>query len=360
MKWMQRVTVLAMIAVLLVVAGCSSSDKPAKDAVVDSLKKMSEMNAYAFTGTIGINDVSIPTSESDKFGFATFFTSMLKGAKISFDGQYDRDAKRTDMTMKVEYKSDGSSTTLEVPVIMTDEKMFVKIPNVPFFPLPESITSKFIEIDMKQLMEEQGAGTAATALDSDKMIKLSSDLLLAVIEPFESKDYFSEPKAADVEGLPQDVEYDDLIQFQLTSETFPAAVEVIANKVAPAILDLLSSDEEYMNLLNLKKEDLDKAKQELTDNSAQAIEEIKKAVKVNNFKLTTGVKDGYMTFQGVNADVVVTDENNAETKLNLSAQSQYSDINKKQTFKQEIPTDTTKLEDLAKSLGVDLTQPVLQ
>lgn len=357
MKWMRSTVILAVIAVLLVVAGCSSSDKPAKDALVDSLKNMSKMNAYAFNGTINVNDVTIPADESDALGAASMITSMLKGAKMSFDGQYDKDAKRTDMTIKLEYSSAGTSTTLEIPLIMTDEKMYVKIPSLPV--LPESITSKYIEFDLKKLVEEQGA-SAPSALDRDKLMKLSSDMMLAIVEPFDSKDYFSEPKAADVEGLPQDVKYDDLIQFQLTNETFPAAVEIIANKVVPAIIDLLSSDEEYLTLLSLKKEDLDKAKQQLTDNGAQVIEEIKKAVKVNNFNLTTGLKDGYMMYQGVNADVVVTQENSDEIKLNMSVQSQYSDINKKQTFKQEIPTDTTKLEELAQSFGLDLTQPVLQ
>ncbi|GMK40917.1 hypothetical protein PCCS19_39730 [Paenibacillus sp. CCS19] len=358
MKWMQRTAILAMVAILFVVAGCSSS-KPSKETLVDSLKKMSEMKAYAFSGTVGINDITIPVNESDELGVSSMVTSLLKGSKLSFDGQYDRDAKRTDITMKLEYKTDGASTTLEIPMIMADDKAYVKIPNLPFLPLPENITGKFIEIDTKQLLEEQGAADAPV-LDNDKMIKLSSDMVLAMIEPFESKEYFSEPKKADVEGLPQDAKYDSLIQFQLTNDNFPAAIGIILNKVAPALIDLLASDEEYLKLINLKKEDLDKVKQEIATNSAQWVEEAKKAIKVNDFKLTTGVKDGYMTFQGINADIVVRDENQGETKLNMFAQSTYSAINEKQTFKQEIPTDTTKLEELANSFGVDLSEPVLQ
>lgn len=356
MKWMQRTAILAMVAILFVVAGCSSS-KPSKEALVDSLKKMSEMHAYAFSGTVGVNDITIPAVESDELGITSMLSSFLKGSKISFDGQYDRDAKRTDVTMKLEYKTDGVSTTLEVPVIMTGEKMYLKIPNLPS--LPESMTSKFVEIDLKKMMEEQGA-TDVPTIDNDKMIKLSSDMILAMVEPFESKDFFSEPKAADVQGLPQDAKYDSLVQFQLTNENFPAAVDTILNKVAPAIIDLLSSDEEYLKLINVKKEDFDKAKQQITDNSAQWSEEVKKAVKVNDFKLTTGVKDGYMTFQGINADIVVSDEGQGETKLNMYATSTYSAINEKQTFKQEIPTDTIKLEDLANSFGLDLSEPALQ
>jgi hypothetical protein len=358
MKWMQRAAILALVAILFVVAGCSSS-KPSKEALVDSLKKMSEMHAYAFSGTIGINDITIPANESDDLGMTAMIASMLKGAKLSFDGQFDRDAKRTDVTMKVEYSSEGVSTTLEVPMIMTDEKMYMKIPNLPFLPLPEDLTSKFIEIDLKKLMEEQGT-TDAPVINNDKMIKLSSDMVLAMIEPFESKEYFSEPKAADVQGLPQDAKYDSLVQFQLTNENFPAALDTILNKVAPAVIDLLASDEEYLKLIGVKKEDLDTVKQQLTENSAQWVEQAKKAVKVNDFKLTTGVKDGYMTFQGINADIAVSDESIGETKLNMYVHSTYSAINEKQTFKQEIPTDTTTLEDLANSFGLDMSESVLQ
>jgi len=341
-KWFKKAAVVAMASVLLVAAGCSSG-KSTKEALQDSLSKMSEVHSYAFTGTLGFDNLELPAGEADELGGA-MITDMLKGAKLSFDGQYEMDAKRTDVNVKLEWKSEGTSTSVEVPLIVTEEKAYFKVPSIPLFPLPEELTSKFIEVDLKKLAEEQGV--ANTFSQTDKQRELSVKLLDAIIAPYEEKDYFFAPKAKDVQGLPEGEKYDKIVQFKVTNETFEPALELALNKVVPTVIDLLASDEEYLKLLGVKKEDLDKSKQYVADNGPKLLEQAKKAVKVKEISVTGGLKDNYLTYQGIDADLSVTPEDGSgEVKADMYLRMQYKDVNKKQAFKQQIPSDTTTLED---------------
>lgn len=353
MKWIQRFAVVSMLGSLLVAAGCSSSSSP-KETIVDALSK--EMTSYAFNGTVGFDNVEIPAGaaadEAEALGVSTV-AGMLKGAKMTFDGQYDKDAKRIDVTLKLEWTAEGTATTVEVPIIATEEKVYVKVPNLPFLPLPEELTKNYLEFDMKELAEQSGVDAADLNFfaDNEKYVKLGKDIVNTIVTPFEEKDYFFAPKADEVQGLPEGAKYDDLVQFKITDETFEPALEVIVNKVAPAIIDLLSKEEDYLKQLDLTKEDLETAKKELADNGSEAIKEAKKAVKINELALTGGVNDGFMEFQGVDINIDITTEGSDAANIDLYVRSEYKDINKKQTFEQEIPTETTTLEELEEVFG---------
>ncbi|WP_127534507.1 hypothetical protein [Paenibacillus kobensis] len=348
MKWMKKAAVVAMAGVLLAAVGCSNG-KSSKEALHDSLNKMSEVHSYAFNGTLGFDNLELPAGEADELG-SSMVTDLLKGAKLTFDGQYEMDAKRTDVNLKLEWKSEGTSTTVEVPFIVTEDKAYFKVPSIPLIQLPEELTSKFIEIDLKKLAEEQGVTTFA---QTDKQRELSTKLMDALIEPYE-KDYFSEPKAADVQGLPDGEKYDQIVQFKVTNETFVPALELAMNKVVPTVIDMIAADEEYVKLLGLKKEDLDTAKKYVADNGPKLLEQAKKTVKVNEIAVTSGLQDDYMTYQGIDTDLSVTPEDGSgEVKVDMYLRMQYKDINKKQTFKQEIPSDTTTLEEALAMFGLD-------
>ncbi|EFM10843.1 conserved hypothetical protein [Paenibacillus curdlanolyticus YK9] len=348
MKWIQRCAIIVMAAMLLVAAGCSSS-KPPKEVLETSMTKMSEMKSYGFTGTIGFDDVNIPAEEADALG-VSMVTSILKGAKLTFEGQYEKEPYRMDLNLKLEVKGDGSTTSFEVPILMNQNDLYVKIPTIPGLPIPEELTSKFIKIDLKKLAEEQG--TELPFNDMDKQVKLGTDIMNTIITSFDEKDYFFEPKAEEVQGLPKDGDYDQIVQFKITDETFAPALELIVNKVAPAVIDLLAKDEDYLKLADITKEDLDEAKKQLAENGPDAIKELKKAVKINEFAITGGVKDKYMTYQGIYANIAVKPEDSEdEVKVDMYVRSEYKDINKKQTFKHDIPTDTISMEDAMQMFG---------
>ncbi|GFN34194.1 hypothetical protein [Paenibacillus xylaniclasticus] len=345
MSWMKKAAVAAMAGMLLVAAGCSSG-KSSKQVLQDSYKKMAEVQSYTYSGTLGFDQLEVPEAEADEVGAVL---DIIKGAKVAFDGQFDMDAKRTDLKLKLEWQADGTSTTLEVPFIVTEESAYLKIPSFPI--IPTELTSKFIEIDLKELAEDQGAEIFS---QTDKQRELSAKLLDAIINPFEEKEYFSKPKAADVQGLPEGAKYDQLVQFKVTNETFEPALELALNKVVPAVIDLIAANEEYLKLTGLNKENLDSAKQYVADNSPTILEQAKKTVKVNEISITNGLKDDYVAYQGIDTDLAITPEDGSgEIKLDMYVRMQYEDINKKQTFKQEIPTDTMTLDEALAVFGLD-------
>ena len=58
--------------------------------------------------------------------------------------------------------------TFNIPMVMTAEKLYVKVPNIPFFPIPENVVGKFLELDLKELAEQEGTEWNPDAMDAAK------------------------------------------------------------------------------------------------------------------------------------------------------------------------------------------------
>ncbi|MFD0712867.1 hypothetical protein [Paenibacillus sp. GCM10027626] len=347
MKVWKTSLVVLLAAILMVVTACSSG-KPPKEAAVSALSKMTELKSYTFKGSFGFDEVEIPQdlADSAEAAGAAAVVSMLKGAKVDVKGTYQADPMRSDITLDLTLGSADSSFNLSIPMIMTKEKMWVKVPAIPGLPIPEEISGKFVEIDTKKLMEEAETPMPDTAL----MQKLGQEALKVLLDGFDEKTYFSELKAKDVQGLPEGMKPDQIVRFAITPDNFDDTVKTLVSTVIPKLIDTVASKEEYMTALNLKKEDLEQAKKEVTatDDSeiTKALEEMKKDLVVHELSMTGAIKGGYLTYQDVRANLEFTPEDSEKVKLGFHFSTTYDDINKSVKFENEIPSDAISIEEL--------------
>ncbi|UVI30403.1 hypothetical protein [Paenibacillus spongiae] len=357
MKVWKAGLVVVLAAILTVVTACSSG-KPPKEAVVSAMSKMSELKSYTVEGSFGFDDVVIPegiAGDSAEAAGVAAVANMLKGSTVKIKGTYQAEPMRTDMTMDLVMGADGSSFNLSIPMIVTQDKMWVKIPSIPGVPLPEEISGKFIELDMKKLAEQ--AGQDAALPDVAVTQKMGQDMAKVLLDNFDEKTYFSEPKAEEVKDFPADLKQDQIVRFAVTQQNFDQAITTIVDKVAPQILDLLMKNEEYLKALQLTKADLEEAKKQL-DSTADSeikkgIEEIKKSLKVNELSLTGAIKDDYLTYQDVRANLEMTEE--AQTmKFAMHLLMKYDNLNKDVKFENELPKDAVSFEELMTMFGGEL------
>ena len=110
----------------------------------------------------------------------TQFMSMLKDAQLNVTGVYQSEPMQTEMTLGIELKGD-MGMTFNIPMVMTAEKLYVKVPNIPFFPIPENVVGKFLELDLKELAEQEGTEWNPDAMDAAKTQKLSNEVMDAVL-----------------------------------------------------------------------------------------------------------------------------------------------------------------------------------
>jgi len=331
-----------ILTALVVLAGCSSA-KPPKEAIENALGQSMEMKSYAFKGSLAIDELELPAEMLE--GMDPGMLDMVKNASLNVTGAYQEDPMKMEMTLDLALKGD-MAFNLHVPMVITQDKMWVKIPDIPMLPLGEA-SGKFIEIDMKQLAEEQGV--EMPEIDINQQRKMVEDMSGILFKHFEEKDYFAEVKKDEMTSLPTDVKPDQIVKFFVTQETFEPMVMTLVDKVAPEVIDLLLANQDYMDSMQLTKEDLETAKEELAAGDRgelrDALDEFKKAVKVNELSMTTAIEGDLPVYQEAKVNLDVTEEGQT-AKVGLTVTSQYTNINKDVTFEVEIPEDTMTIEEL--------------
>ncbi|WP_139990643.1 hypothetical protein [Paenibacillus paridis] len=341
MKKVQKIAVLLLAVILVVIAGCSSG-KPPKAALQSAMTKISEADSYALKMSFGLDELEIPQDaaiEGDMAATAAI-VGMLKDAAITVDAVYQKNPMRTDMNMQIVIPGD-MEMKLTVPMIMTEETLYVKVPQIPMLPLPETITGKFIKIDLKELAEQQGAAE----IDVEAQQKLGKELGEVLLKNFDEKTYFSQPKAEDA-GLPADYKADQVVAFEINESNYPQTVDTIVNKALPEVLDVLLKNEATLKTLTLEKADIEKFKTDLEANKAEILDTLKNNVKINTLKATAAISDGYLSYQAGKLNFEASDEASGQkVKLGMHFDVIYSDINKKPTF-EEIPADAITLDEL--------------
>jgi hypothetical protein len=334
--------VALILTALVVLAGCSSAEPP-KEAIQNAFGKSMEMKSYSFKGSLAIDELDLPAEMLE--GMDPSMLDMVKNASLNVTGAYQEDPMKMEMTMDLALKGD-MAFNLHIPMVITADKMWVKIPDIPMLPLGEA-AGKFIEIDMKQLAEEQGV--EVPEIDINQQRKMVEDMSGILFKHFEEKDYFAEVKKEDLASLPADVKPDQIVKFFVTQETFEPMVMTLIDKVAPEVIDLIIANPEYMDTMQLTKEDLETAKTELAEGDRgelrAGLDEFKQAVKVNELSLTTAIEGDLPVYQEAKLNLDVTD-NGQTAKIGLTFSSQYSNINKDVKFEVEVPEDTMTIEEL--------------
>lgn len=344
---------LVMLSVVLVLSGCSSKKEP-KEALSSAAVKALEMNSYVLENQIKILDFSVEGTEEMESPEVGAVLSMFKNAEINIKQIYQKDPIQTEATLEVKLTGD-MTTTITIPLVITPEKLYVKIPSIPFLPMPESVTGKFLELDLKELAEQAGEEFNPDMLNPEKSQKLGTELMGALFAEYESGAYFSniDPKEA---ALPEGFKAKQVVQFAITNENVKEAVTILVNQALPKMLDILSK-EEYRSMLQLTPEELKQAKKELQegnqDELGKALDEMKNNLQINKFTVDTAIdENNYPAYYNVQADVAVNDpDTQTNVKVAVQMTSRFTQINEKPAFEIGIPTDTLTLEQLQEEMG---------
>ncbi|MBD2845469.1 hypothetical protein IDH44_09735 [Paenibacillus sp. IB182496] len=348
----KRRMLLPLIALMIVViaAGCSNGKAP-KEAVQSALENSVDMKSYTFSADMQLTELELPPSAmggGDQQAAAMIDT--FKNAKLSMTGVYEADPMRMEMVMNIEVPGD-MAFSLNVPFIMTEEKMYVKIPQTPMLPLGE-LAGKFVEVDLQELAAE--AGTEMPTLNMDTQRQMSQDILNIFVKHFDEETYFTELKEGDV-TLPEGVDPDQIVKFSVTQDNFDQMVMTLVQNVAPEVIDLFRDNAEYREALALQESDLEEAQAELNsleEGELQTeLDKMKESVTINELSMIGAIADDYMVYQQVNANLDVTQEGET-AKIGLTINGQYDNINEDVEFTQDIPTDAIPFDELGMGTGM--------
>lgn len=355
-KWGLSAAAMLLTAALILPA-CGNKEQAPKEALKSAATKVSTMTSYEMKSKIVVNNLTIDAPTDESSAMTTQVLSMLKNAELSVDSVYQADPMQTEATLVLNLKGD-MAMSFTVPMVITKEKIYIKVPSIPFFPIPETIVGKYVELDLKELAEQGGAEFTPDTLDTQKAQKLSNEVISTLLAEYDETKYFSEIKLKDA-NLPEDVEAKQVIQFKVTNDNIKEAITIMMNNALPKIIDILGKDE-YKDMLKIDAADLAKAKEELQSGSARTeldkgLADLGNYLTINDFHFNTAInKDNFPVYQDLLMDIKVNDpDTSTKVGLSLTGSSQYSKINEKAEFKIGIPEGDAviTLDELQKQFG---------
>jgi hypothetical protein len=319
-----------LLTVAVVLSGCSSPKSP-KEALQASMSKSSDMKSYSFKGSAKFEDINFP-QEGMSAEESAAMLNTFKNAELTWTGAYRADPMLMEINMQLALKGD-LAINFAVPIVMNKEKIWVKIPNIPMLPIPETVVGKFLEVDLKKLAEE--SGEPLPNLDVAKQQKFVNDMLAIVFKHLDEKTYLTSVKVKDA-GLPEDAEVNQVVRFNLDKAKLEPFLKTIIEKIAPEILDTIAKNTEYRDMLGMKQEDIDSAQKGLKEvqgeNLNKGMEEMKKAIKSLDITSNIGTdKKDFLTYYDATIKAALDIEGQSGN-FTLKTVNQMNNINKEVKF----------------------------
>ncbi|GIP35402.1 DUF6612 family protein [Paenibacillus sp. J2TS4] len=338
-----------MLSIVLVVAGCGQKPS-AKSAVETGLANTVNMKSGTFDMGMSMS-IDFPDDVLSAQPEMAMVSNFLKNADIKASGIFKQDPQQLEMTLELNLKGD-MEMIFSIPLVITQDKMWVKIPSIPMLMLPPELEGKFIELDMKELSEQLGEEFTPDVLDVKKQQELGQEMMKILLGSFEEETHLKLLKKNEA-NLPEGIEAKNIVKFTITDENLEATVQTLIEKTAPQIIDLLGSDK-YRDLFQLSKEDIEQAKKELEATTSgemkEAVDEIRKSININEFSILTVLnKKDFVNYQSFNLDVDMNMDSDS-FKLGLKGDTKYDHINEDVEFKIGIPSDAVKLEEFIEKM----------
>ncbi|SOC23476.1 S-layer family protein [Ureibacillus xyleni] len=285
------------------------------------------LNSYEFDGSMNLGlkfSKSLTSTPED----AAIF-KMFEDIKVDIKGAYQKDPMKMEMTMDLTLQGEVE-TKFSIPMIMTEEKIWVKLPQSPLLQLPEELNGKFIELDFNELT--QLSGQPSVSMD----LALQTEFTKAIYDIFfdEFSKYYEEVDQKSV-AIPADIKVDKVLKFELSNEDLKPVIETLFNKVLPKFLELLENPE-YVKALGFKAEDIAMVKEGLASADVSIGEvagEINNFVDINELSEYIAIhEDQYIGYDKFNLDIAITMEGES-LGLKLSYNLGKSKVNEAVNFK---------------------------
>lgn len=322
--------VALLLAVALVLSGCTK-DKSPKDALQASLSTTSELSSYTFKGSMKFEEFNLNLAEMTEDDTAAM--NMFKNAEVSWSGAYQKDPLLTEVELKLELKGD-LAINFQIPIIASEKKLWVKVPNIAMLPVPEELVGKYLELDLEQLAEQ--TGQEIPTMDPKQSQKFVEDLINIVFKHLNAEDYLSSVKAKDA-GIPSDVDAKQVVQVHVKKDQIEPFLTTVVEKIAPEVLDLIANNKDYLDMTGMTKEDIDTAKEQLktadTTTIKEGVDEMNKVVKNLDITANVGIdKKDYPVYTDASIKASFDSEGNTGS-FAIKVVSQLGDVNEKVEFK---------------------------
>lgn len=330
LRFMLLAILIMSVSFLVACGSDSASSEDPKQLIADAFNKSMEMNSFVFDGDFVI---SLDVDESKLDEDEQVAVSLLKDLNIAYRGAYQEDIEKMELIFETNLNLGDLKTVLEIPILIHEEKVWIKIPAIPGF-VPDEFAGKQLELDLKQLAEMSGEEYVSIFDSADPQNQDDLSLVQNIIDIF--------VKNIDDSLFTVSKEEDTVVTVDFSGDKFYSTVETLFETSIPEFIKLVE-EQQYANLLGLTPADIAELKElenGLPDDMKEEFNTLKEMLTVNKGELSFHInKDGFIDHQGMVIDISFTDtESDVDFALSISTNQDTSKINEEQEFGVEVPT----------------------
>ncbi|WP_438431847.1 hypothetical protein [Gorillibacterium sp. sgz500922] len=315
-KW----TLIGTAFVLMLSLTACGQNKSAYETLKQGSAKLAEAESFDYAGSIAFKTDALPSGTDA----ATAQAQLLSNLELAFSGASYAKKEQATLNLVLSLKGDASFS-VNVPIVVDKEGLYVKIPSIPMFPLPETVTGKYLHLtkaELEQLSDESAQPTPKP--DPAKEKQLNKELEAALAKQFKEDDNLIKVsvKKSSAE-VPSHVK--QVVEYSITNENFPTLVEKLVKGLIPDILTILSKPE-YKEMTNIPTDTLANYQKSL---DSFTTEELKKQLTVNEAYSQFGIDGaGYLSYLRDKFDFTATDETSGKSNASIDLTFDATNINK--------------------------------
>jgi len=350
-KW----TLIGIAFVLMLSLSACGQNKSAYESLKQGTAKLGQADSFDYSGTLAFKMDAKPAAGNAE---EAQVEQMLSNLELKFSGASFKKAKQATFNLELALKGDAS-LSLNVPIVVDQEDIYVKVPSIPMLPLPETVTGKYVHItkaDLEKLSEQAAQENAQKQPKADpaKEKQLNKELEAVIAKQFKQDDNLIKVsvKKSSAE-VPAPVK--QVVEYSITNDNFPTLVEKIVKGLIPDILTVLSKPE-YKELTGIPTDALKDYQKSL---DSFTTEELKKQLTVNKAISQFGIDgSGYLSYLRDKFDFTANDETSGKTNAAIDFTFNATDINKAKG-QVAIPKadETISLAQLQEQLGAAFSTP---
>ncbi|WP_139489983.1 hypothetical protein [Brevibacillus dissolubilis] len=298
--------IFALMALL--VAGCGDQ-RSAKQVLFDTYKEQLNIKSYSFDGSLKMRaDAKGADVEADPQ--AKMVLDALKKSELKYRGTVSLEPFQIEMILDASIDLQGMTTNFNMPIVMNQDKMWVKIPALPFLAETQQLQGKFVELDYKELAKSTGE----EPIDMASQLKAQRQLIIKASDSLSKNledTYFIDLKKEEFK-LPEGVEAERIVKMYVTNETYLPFLKTLAAKVAPELIDAMLADKELQKAYAMTEEELKEGKTNLADlvkDFDKDAAELKSVMDLKKLDMILAVdKANHLPYTLVDLDVTVKPE----------------------------------------------------
>ncbi|GIQ68956.1 hypothetical protein DUZ99_16270 [Xylanibacillus composti] len=338
-RWTAVLSLIAL-CVMVVLAGCTKSPATPEELFNKALKASTELKSYEFSSEATLK-LEFPDSLMQADPATGMIAGFLGDITLSASGAYQEEPLKTEATMDLKLGGDVGMT-IRVPVIMEQDKMWVKVPNIPMLAgiFPQDVVGKYIELDFEQLaeMDPQAGAFNPDAFNVETQKQLGMDIMGVLLKHFDEEEYVEIVNVEEA-GLPAGVDASDVLRISLTQDQFQQVAATLVEDALPELIDVLAKPE-YAALLG-ETIDAEQAKKDLAESQDEikaGLEELKEMLIINELSMLMALdKDGNTPYSNLRFDFAIQ-QDGEQMAFKGSMSSTMTNFNGTPAFELEEPT----------------------